>query len=334
MDKLSAMQTFVRVAETGTFTKAADSLGVPKATVTRLVQGLEAQLQTKLLNRTTRRVTITPEGAYYLERTLRLLGELADIESSLSGARSNPRGRLRVGAPSAVAQALLIPHLSEFHERYPDIQIDLDIGDRRGSGLAENIDCALRAGEITDLDLVARRIGEFQTILCAAPSYLKLHGNPRDPGEIEGRHRVVNYLSQDGRQPARWILRRGDQAVEVNAGHLIAVNDSGACLAAGVAGLGIVATAPFKAYSHIVNGTLVPVLPEWGVGTIPLHLVYPPNRHLSARVRVFIDWVATLFARDDLIQRGFRQAPSSAEHERIAAAVIADARESSMGLRA
>ena len=304
MDKLAAMQAFVRVVEAGTFTKAADTMGLPKPSVTRLVQTLEAHLQTKLLNRTTRRVSVTADGAAYFDRALRLLGELDELESSMTRAKRNPRGRLRIDAPSSVGQLLLIPHLPDFHARYPEIQLDLGLSDRPVDLLGENVDCVLRGGEITDQSLVARRIGEFHLILCATPGYLQRHGTPKTPQDLEnGTHRVVNYLAHRTGRPYPLLLRRGDEVVEINAPHTVAVNDGLAGVAAGLAGLGIATMATFQAHPHIASGELVPLLLDWCGETVPLHVVYPPNRHLSTKVRVFVDWVVELFARDDLITR-------------------------------
>lgn len=330
MDKLSAMQAFVRVVEAGTFTKAADSMSMPKATVTRLVQSLESHLQTRLLNRTTRRVTVTADGAAYFDRALRLLGELDELESSMTRAKANPRGRLRIDVPTSVGQQLLIPRLPDFHARYPDIQIDLGVSDRPVDLLGENVDCVIRGGEISDQSLVARRIGEFHTLLCAAPEYLQRHGTPKTPQELEdGAHRVVNYLSHRTGRPYPWLLQRGDEKLEISAPHTIAVNDSIGSLAAGLAGLGIVYTSTFQAHPHIVSGALVPLLLDWCAETIPLYVVYPPNRHLSTKVRVFVDWVVELFGRDDLIARRCCLPKTPEEQARIAADAIADASASS-----
>jgi len=304
MDKLAAMQAFVRVVEAGTFTRAADSMQMPKASVTRLVQTLESHLQTKLLNRTTRRVTVTADGAAYFDRATRLLGELDELESSMTHAKAAPRGRLRIDVPASLGQLLLIPHLPEFCARYPDIQIDLGVSDRPVDLVSENVDCVLRGGEITDQSLVARRIGEFHTILCATPAYVQQHGMPRTPHELEDeRHRVVNYLSHRTGRPYPLVFEREGEKIEVNARYTLAVNDSTASLVAGLAGLGITYTATFQAYPHIASGALVPVLLDWCAETIPLFVVYPPNRHLSNKVRVFVDWVAELFARDEIIGR-------------------------------
>lgn len=330
MDKLAAMQAFVRVVEAGTFTRAADSMQLPKATVTRLVQTLEAHLQTKLLNRTTRSVTVTADGAAYFDRATRLLGELDELESGMTHAKVTPRGRLRIDVPASLGQLLLIPNLPEFHARYPEIQIDLGVSDRPVDLMSENVDCVLRGGEITDQNLVARRIGEFHLILCAAPAYLQKYGTPRTPQDLDGeRHQMVNYLSHRTGRPYPLVLERGGEKFEINARHLLAVNDSTAGLVAGLAGIGITYTATFQAYPHLKSGALVPVLLDWCAETVPLYVVYPPNRHLSNKVRVFVDWVVELFAREEIIGRrcgmpsGGCTQPASAPADVAAGAAVA-----------
>jgi len=304
MDKLSAMQAFVRVVEAGTFTKAADNMGLPKPTVTRLVQSLEAQLDTLLLNRTTRRVTVTQDGAAYYDRAVRLLSEIDELESSMSRAKSNPRGRLRIDVGSSVAQLLLIPNLADFYARYPHIQIDLGVSDRPVDLISESVDCVLRGGELTDQSLVARRIGEFHLVVCAAPSYLKRNGMPQHPTELESdRHHLVHYFSHRTGRIYPFGFHKDKESLEVVGRHALSVNDSNANLAAGLAGLGVIHTSTFMAAPHFATGALVPILLDWCADTIPIHVVYPPNRHLSAKLRVFVDWVAELFARSDLIHR-------------------------------
>ncbi len=303
MDKFTAMQAYVRVVEAGTFSKAADLLAVPKPTVTRLIQSLESQLQTKLLNRTTRRVTVTPDGAAYYDRALRLLAELDELESSMSHAKVNPRGRLRIDVAASVGQLLLIPALPDFYARYPDIQIDLGVSDRPVDLIGENVDCVLRGGEITDQSLVARRVGEFHTILCATPEYLKRHGVPQHPGDLEsGAHTLVKYFSHRTSQPYPLTFTKNGERLEIEGRHALSVNDSGALVAAGLAGLGITRITTFQAAPHIASGALQPVLLDWCADSIPIHVVYPPNRHLSTKLRVFVDWVAELFARSKAIQ--------------------------------
>lgn len=315
MDKFSAMQAYLRVVEAGTFTKAADSMGVPKPTVTRLIQMLESHLQTKLLNRTTRRVTVTADGAAYYERALRILSEMDELETSMSRAKTNPRGRLRIDVAASVGELLLIPALPDFHARYPEIQIDLGVSDRRVDLVGENVDCVLRGGEISDQSLVARRIGEFQLLLCATPTYLQHHGTPEHPTDLEdGAHRVVNYISHRTGRPFAFTFIRSGERHEINGRHVVSVDDSRAMLAAGLAHLGLIRTTTFQAAPHIASGALVPLLPDWCAEKIPLHVVYPPNRHVSSKLRVFVDWAAELFARSDLtLRKCFMPHPNSTD---------------------
>jgi DNA-binding transcriptional LysR family regulator len=303
MDKFSAMQAFVRVVEAGTFTKAADSMGMPKPTVTRLIQTLEQSLDTKLLNRTTRKVTVTADGAAYYERAGRLLGEMEELESSMSRAKASPRGRLKVDIPSSLGLAVIIPALPDFYARYPDIQLELGVSDRPIDILAENVDCVIRGGEISDQSLVARRIGEFYLMSCASPAYLKRHGVPQHPQELAHGHRLIRYFSPRDGKLYNVTLHKDGQEVEITGHHQLSVNDSNAGVAAALAGLGVLQTLTFLVQHHVSSGALEPLFNGWWTAAKPIHVVYPPNRHLSNKVRVFVDWVADLFARHDLIQR-------------------------------
>jgi len=297
MDKFSAMRVFVRVVEAGSFTKAADTLELPKPQVTRLVQSLEKELKTQLLNRTTRRLSATAEGSAYYDRAVRVLDDVEEIESSLSHAKVNPRGKLRIDVPSQIASLILIPAMEDFCARYPDVQIDIGVSDRPVDLIGEAVDCVIRAGEVTDQSLVARRIGDIPRILCASPKYLKRFGVPQHPSELEDdRHRVVTYFAF-GSQRLSYMLQRGEERYEVNAKPSISVNDTGAMLAAGLAGLGIAGTGAFIAAPHVAAGSLQVVLPEWTRASSPLYVVYPPNRNISAKVRVFIDWASELFSK-------------------------------------
>lgn len=295
MDRLQAMQAFVRVVESGTFTKAADSLEMPKSTVTRLVQTLETHLRTKLLNRTTRRVSVTPDGAAYFERATQLLSDLDELEGAMTQARKAPRGRIRVDVPGTLGREILIPALPRFCERYPDIQVDLGVSDRAVDLISDQVDCVIRAGEITDQSLVARRIGELRYVICATPEYLKRHGTPADPSELESApHCVVAYVSARTGRQFPFTMTRDGQTTEFWGRTIVSVNDAGAYIAAGLASLGVVRVAEFNARPHLQRGELVPLFAGWQNPPVPLYVAYPPNRHLSNKLRVFVDWVAEL----------------------------------------
>ena len=303
MDQIQAMRIFVRVVEAGTFTRAADSLNLPKATVTKHVQALEERLRVKLLNRTTRRVTVTPDGAAYYDRTVRLLTDLDDIEASMTNARANPRGRLRIDVGTSVAQLLIIPHLAEFHARYPDIQVDLGVSDRTVDLIGDNVDCVIRGGELSDQSLVARRIGNLEFITVAAPDYLERKDTPTHPLEIEEKHASVIYFSPQSGRHYPLEFRRGDESIDITGPYQLSVNESNAHVTSIVAGLGIGQITSWQAQRHLASGTLVQLLPDWTQPLLPVYVVYPPNRHLSAKVRAFVDWAAELFQREDHLQR-------------------------------
>ena len=304
MDRIQAMQVFARVVETGSFTRAAETFDMPKGSVTRLVQQLEERLKVRLLNRTTRRVTVTPDGAAYYERTSRLLNDLDDIETSMSNAQANPSGRLRVDVGTSVARLILIPALPDFYRRYPDIQIDLGVTDRPVDLISDNVDCVIRGGELLEQSLVARRVGNMRLVTVASPQYLQERGAPADPAELQlDGHVAVNYFSARTGRPYPLVFQRGDEEpVEVWGRYRVALNEANAHMAAVLAGLGVSQVACFGAAEHLKRGELVPVLQDWSRPPIPLHIVYPPNRHLSAKVRAFVEWVADLFARNEHLQ--------------------------------
>lgn len=304
MDQIQSIRVFARVVEAGTFTKAAESLDLPKGTVTKLVQHLELRLKVKLLNRTTRRVTVTPDGAAYYERTVRVLNDLDDIEASMTNAQASPSGRLRVDVGTSVAQQIIIPALADFYRRFPDIQLDLGVTDRIVDLVADNVDCVIRGGELTEQSLVARRVGNMLLMAVASPAYLKAHGTPRHPSELESDHTTVNFFSSRTGRPYPHAFQKADETVEVSGRYKVSVNESNALTAAVLAGLGVSQIGAFTAVPLIERGELVHVLGDWTCPTIPLYVVYPPNRHLSAKVRAFVEWVADLFARHPQMSRG------------------------------
>lgn len=304
MDRFDAMQAFARVVETGSFTKAADTLHMSKTSVTQLVQQLEARLRVRLLNRTTRKVNVTADGAVYYERVLRLLADMDDAETSLSSAAAVPRGRLRVDVPSPLARMILAPALPAFHARYPDIQLDMGVSDRMVDIIGENVDCVVRGGELTDQSLIARRVGDLQLRVYAAPSYLQHAGKPVHPADLEdSHHRIVGFLWSRTGKPLPYAMRRGDESVHAQGRYIVAMDDGNAYLAAGLAGMGILWLPDYMALEHSARGELVPVFEDWRLDPMPLYIAYPPNRHVSAKLRVFIEWVAELMAEHAPLMR-------------------------------
>ena len=297
MDRFNAMQAFARVVETGSFTKAAETLHMSKTSVTQLIQQLEARLRVKLLNRTTRKVNVTAEGAVYYERVVRLLADMDDAETSLTGAAVLPRGRLRVDVPSPLASMILVPALPAFHARYPDIQIDMGVSDRIVDMINENVDCVVRGGELADQGLVARHVGDLRSGIYAAPGYLQRLGTPVHPAEIEhSQHRIVGFLWARSGKALPYAMRRGVENAHIQGRYVLAVDDGNAYVAAGVAGLGVLWLPEYMAKPHVARGDLVRLFEDWQLDSMPMYVAYPPNRHISRKLRVFIDWVVELMA--------------------------------------
>jgi LysR family transcriptional regulator, regulator for bpeEF and oprC len=295
MDKFEAMQALVSVVNAGTFTRAANLMNVPTSTITRLVQTLEKELGVKLLHRTSRQLTLTQEGAAYYEGAVRVLEEINALDSSVTSASKSPRGRIKVELSGSAAYNLIIPKLPDFFARYPDVQVEMNIGNRAVDLIAENVDCVLRLGPLLSDTLIARPLGVLSLITCASPAYLERHGTPQHPETLEKSHTVIRMTSPRSGRDFTFELRRDGVLVEVKGGHQLSVNDSTAALAAGLAGLGVVTTYAFMIHPHVVSGALCRLFPDWEGDNIPVHIAYPVNRHLAQKVRVFIDWVASLF---------------------------------------
>ena len=293
MDHLLAIRVFGRLVETGGFGRAADALRMPKSTVTKLIQGLENELGVRLLERTTRRVTVTAHGAAYYERTRQWLAELDEFETTLAGGRNNPVGNLRVDTGGSVAAGLIIPALPAFRARYPGIRIQLGVTDRTVDLISEGIDCAIRStGD--DPNLVTRQIAELSWTLCATPDYLARRGTPKVPEDIvRDGHEVVGYFSaRSGRMhPLRF--REGERTFEIAFTAAVEVNESNAHTAAAIAGLGLVQALCFTVADHVARGELIPVLADWQPAPLPVYLVYPPDRRHNARLHAFAEWMTT-----------------------------------------
>src|SRR5262245_27806902 len=296
-NQMMAMRVFVRVVEAGNFTSAANSLRIPKPTVTKLVQGLENHLRIKLLNRTTRRVTVTPDGSAYYERVVRLLGDLEDIESSVTHAKERPRGRLRIDAGAAVSNFIILPALRSFTAKYPEIHLEFGVSDRPVDLVGDNVDCVIRGGPLLEPALVARHIGDLRWMTCATHEYFRRHEKPTHPSDLESGHTLAAYFFPRSGRLRPLLFQRDGKRYEIQPAPRVAVNDSSAHFASLRAGLGIGQLLSFMVSAAGANDELVPVLQEWQPEAMPVHVLYPANRHLSTKVRVFIDWVAELFSQ-------------------------------------
>jgi LysR family transcriptional regulator, regulator for bpeEF and oprC len=299
MDQLTAMKVFVRVVETGSFSRTSERMSIPKATVTVMIQALEKHLQTKLLSRTTRRVMVTTDGALYYERAVRIIADINELDLSLSDALAAPSGRMRVEMAAAFSDSIVIPELKHFHARYPDIKIDLSIGDRTVDYLEEKVDCALRTGTPNDQSLIIRHVADMKFVTCASPDYIAAYGQPKRPEELEDTHQIVGFFRAQTNQNFQFQLRRREEYVEVNPNYAISVSDSRSYLAAGLNGLGVIQAPEYMARDAIKKRKLIPMLKDWQRDPMPLYLVYPPSKHISNKVRIFADWLIKLFANRD-----------------------------------
>ena len=301
MNKLQAMQVFARVVETGGLTRAADSLQLPKATATTLIQQLEASLGVKLLNRTTRKVSVTTDGAAYYPSCLAILALVRETEESLGQRHASPQGLLRVEVPTLIARLVIVPALPGFFARYPDIQLELGCSERRADLIEEGIDCAVWIGELEDSTMIARRIGLLYFGTCAAPSYLAAHGQPHHPDELTA-HRCINHFSPRTGKIFEWVFAKNGERIQTLLRGHIALDDENSYVAAAEAGLGVAQIPAFVLKEAMERGSLELLLGDWFAEPAPLNVVYPQNRHLSVKIRVFVDWVAELFSEHDGIQ--------------------------------
>ena len=300
LDRFKAMDVFSRVVELGSFTRAATALDLPKARVTTIVQELEAHLGVRLLNRTTRRLSLTDDGALYHQRATTLVQDVAELEGTLRRAVTVPVGRLRVDVPAAVGQYVLGPALPEFFRRYPDMVLDMGSTDRPVDLVAEGVDCVIRGGLMHDDTLVARPLVTMPMVTCAAPSYLAKYGTPLTLHDLEHQngqgHRFVNFHSAKTGRVFAFDFIQGNDVRQILRPHWVSCNNASAHVSAGLAGLGLLQLPLTRnVCTLLANGQFVPVLADWSAGKLPLALLYPQNRHLTAKVRAFSDWVKELF---------------------------------------
>jgi len=295
MDRFQAMQVFTAVVDANSFTRAADNLNLPRTTVTTTVQALESLLQVRLLNRTTRRISLTPDGAAYYERCVRILAEVDETEAAFRHVNRGPQGRLRIDVPASIGRMLLLPHLWDFYTKYPDIELVMGIGDRPVDMVQEAVDCVVRVGELQDSSLVARRIGVFQAVSCGAPEYFARYGMPHTIADLQ-QHQSIHYFSSRTGRTIDWDFMVDGMPQEVKMAGKLSVNDGDAYVAAGLAGFGLIQAPLYMVQPHLEDGRLIEVLAQWKPVPMPISVVYLQNRHLSPKVRAFVDWVAELFS--------------------------------------
>jgi DNA-binding transcriptional LysR family regulator len=294
MHTVDAMAIYLRVAELASFTQAAQSLGLPKASVSAAVQLLEAQLGTRLLQRSTRRVQITADGQVFYERCRELLGELDELRSLFVPGTAPLRGRLRVDMPMGVARHIVMPRLPGFLAAHPELELELSSSDRRVDLVREGFDCVLRVGTLGDSQLVARSLGGCELVNVASPAYVRAHGLPTELEQLKA-HRLVHYAGILGSRPDRFeYLDAQGQTQFVPMAGTLTVNNSEAYMGACLAGLGIVQVPHWGVAERVRLGELVELLPAYRPAPMPVNLLYAHRRQLPRRVQVFMQWLEAL----------------------------------------
>ncbi|PDT26346.1 LysR family transcriptional regulator [Rhizobium sp. L9] len=294
MDRLDRMQLFMRVVERRSFAAAASDLGLARSTATEAIKKLEGDLGVRLLERTTRHVAPTLDGAAFYSRCVAILAEVDEAENVFRDMQ--PRGLLRVDAHPLLTRTFLLPRLNEFLDRYPLLDLQIGQGDRLVDLVREGIDCVIRAGEISDSGLIMRRLGMIAEITCASPAYISRHGMPRSPDAMEG-HRAVGFISSRTGQIMPLEFTVGNTVRFISLPFRLTVNNSDTMTDLARLGFGLIQAPRYRLQRDLDEGTLVEVLADYLPPPTPLTALYPQNRQLSPRVRVFLDWIVELFSK-------------------------------------
>lgn len=298
MDRFTSLRIFLRVANTESFTSAAASLRMPRSTVSTAIQTLEAHLGTRLLHRTTRKVSLTRDGTELYERGVRILADLEELETLFRRAKSLPKGKLNIDAPARIARRIIAPALPDFFARYPEIMLTLGATDRAVDFAQEGVDCAIRVGHYQETGAVAKPLGTLELINCASPDYIVHHGMPETLEDLS-THLAVHYASPFTRQIEEWEYVQDGETKTLAINSIVTVNNSESYIACCLAGLGLIQVPAYDVRDHLESRRLVEVLPEWRAEPMPITILYPRHR-VSGRLRIFTEWVQDLIAREVL----------------------------------
>lgn len=297
MDRVDLFRVFVRVVDCASFSRAAETLRLPRSSVSAAVQELEARVGARLLARTTRKVAATADGVAFYARCQRLIADVEEVEGLFRAADAPPEGRIRVDMPGRIGRLIVVPALSQFLDRHPGIAVEVGATDRAVDLVEEGIDCTVRVGPLSDSSLIARPIGELALVNVASPAYLARRGTPQAPADL-ARHDAVGYASPSTGRVEDWEwIEDGATHTRAMSGP-VTVNSAEAYIAAAVAGLGLIQIPAYDVAGHIAAGELVEVMPRHRAAPLPMTLLYPSRRHLSRRLRAFADWLVPLLARE------------------------------------
>lgn len=296
MDRIDELRIFIRLAESQSFTRTADLLHMPRSTVSMALQDLEQRVGARLLQRTTRQVSLTEDGSAFYERALRLLADYEETETLFRQTAAKPGGRLRINVPGRLGRLIIAPALPEFFASYPDIEIDMGVTDRTVDLVQEGIDCVIRVGALADSTLVSRRIGDLVLLNCASPSYLARYGTPRRIADLDA-HLAVNYASPASGRTEEWEYVEAGKAHQLKLRSRVTVNNAEAYIACCLAGLGLIQIPAYDVRAHLEAGELVEVMSDLRAAPMPIALLYPHRQHASRRLQVFLDWVTALLMK-------------------------------------
>lgn len=296
MEPLQAMQVFTKLAELGSFTKAADSLQTGRPYVTRTIQDLEASLGVRLLQRTTRKVSLTAEGEQFYDRAKEILSSVAVATSMFDRSGATLQGRLRIDIPSGFAQSGLMRGLKQFSDTYPKVELVIGATDRTVDLVAEGIDCALRLGDLPDSSMIVREIGTATMVTCVSPQYLQMRGEPQSFDDLQ-HHCCVRFLSGQNNRPMPWRFRVNGEDRAYPPRGAVAVNESNAYVRCAVAGFGLVQAPGIIVETFLASGELVEVLSAYRPKPLQVSVLYPSRTHLAPQVDAFVDWLKEHFPK-------------------------------------
>ncbi|RZG75514.1 LysR family transcriptional regulator [Acinetobacter wuhouensis] len=294
MDKLVTLNLFTRIVELKSFSLAADQLAIPRATASHAIKQLESSLNTRLLERTTRHVRTTLDGQAYYRRCKSILSELEDADSALRDIHAKPKGILRVDLHGTHATKIVLPRIADFHQNYPDIQLIMSSGDRLVDLVKEGIDCVVRAGTLQDSSLIARPLMKMPQVICASPAYLAQYGYPQTPNDLK-LHHCVGFFSSSRQHSYPFELIVDGNTVQYQLQHWLSVNDAENYVISALQGTGLIQVPRYHVEDAIQNNLLVELLKDWQSPYMNVAALYPQHKQLSPRVRVFIDWLVTLY---------------------------------------
>ncbi|OAG71997.1 LysR family transcriptional regulator [Gluconobacter japonicus] len=293
MDRIDLFRIFARVVETASFTRTADTLKMPRSTISVAIQELETRVGTRLLARTTRSVSVTPDGAAFYDHCLRIVTEVEEVEALFRQDAVRPQGVLRVNIPGRIGRLIIAPALADFLESYPEIDVELGMTDRSVNLIEDGIDCVLRVGPLQDSGLVGRKICDLELINVASPDYIRQFGSPTCPDDL-GQHHVIRYASPTSGRVEDWEwVENGEVRLKPVKGR-VTVNSAEASIACCLSGLGLIQIPAYDVKNHLAAGDLVEVMPDWRAESLPMTILYPHRKHLSRRVQAFVEWVVPL----------------------------------------